>query len=164
MRALGSAPRCHRLDGCQSNMGITSQQFAEMQARLAAKKKAPTVAPIPTVAELHKSVRGPDPLTGITYRSKLERDFHLKIRDQYLYCEYEPLRLRLARNAHYTPDFITEDRDGKLIAWEVKGFWREAARVRIKVAARLFPWLTFKAVRRQRKADGGGWDYEDILP
>lgn len=145
-------------------MGISPQQFSEMQARLAANRKAPAVASVPTVAELHKSVRGPDPLTGITYRSKLERDFHLKIRDQYLYCEYEPIRLKIARGAHYTPDFITEDHNGKLIAWEVKGFWREAARVRIKVAARLFPWLHFIAVRRRPRSEGGGWNQEEILP
>jgi hypothetical protein len=44
-------------------------------------------------------------------------------------------------------------------AHEVKGFWTDDARVKIKVAASQFP-VAFIAVRRIGKAKGGGWDIE----
>jgi hypothetical protein len=66
---------------------------------------------------------------------------------------FEPVRLRLAghgRVAWYTPDFGVAWADGRTEFHEVKGFWREAARVRIKVAAGMYPW-PFVAIR---KVDG----------
>jgi len=41
---------------------------------------------------------------------------------------------------------------------ETKGHWREAARVRIKVAADLYPWFKFVAVKWDKKQ----WVYEDF--
>lgn len=97
------------------------------------------------------------------YRSGLEREFHEHLkRCGYPYCEYEPMSLKLADGARYTPDFVTRDEDGRVKCWETKGFWREAARVRIKVAARLFPWMRFVAVTKARKKDGGGWQVEEF--
>lgn len=75
---------------------------------------------------------------------------------------FEGVKLRLATGAWYTPDFAVWGLDGRLAFEEVKGFWREAARVRIKVAARLYPEITFVALRRKRKKDGGGWEREEI--
>lgn len=88
-----------------------------------------------------------------TFRSKLEAAYALhlearKIARQVLKHRYEGIRLRLAKGAHYTPDFFVVLVDGSLELHEVKGFWREAARVRIKVAAELFPEFRFLAVRR----------------
>ncbi|MFX6258524.1 DUF1064 domain-containing protein, partial [Acinetobacter baumannii] len=42
---------------------------------------------------------------------------------------------------------------------EVKGFWTDDARVKIKVAAEQYP-LTFLAVKAKAKKDGGGWAIE----
>lgn len=109
--------------------------------------------------------RGPN---GEKYRSELEREFHEWLKgpgkNAYAsgYVEHEPTRLKLAERSHYTPDFVTADGFGRLYAWEAKGFWREAARVRIKVAARLFWWMEFIAVQKRKKKDGGGWELEHI--
>ena len=52
---------------------------------------------------------------------------------------YEGVKLRLADGAYYTPDFLVVTSDGLLELHEVKGFYRTAAKVRIKVAAERFP-------------------------
>ena len=44
---------------------------------------------------------------------------------------------------------------------EVKGFWRDDARVKIKVAAEHFPFK-FVAVRKKKLSEGGGWDVEEF--
>jgi hypothetical protein len=46
-----------------------------------------------------------------------------------------------------------------LLLYEVKGMWREAARVRIKVAADRHPFR-FIAVTKRLVRDGGGWKEE----
>lgn len=99
------------------------------------------------------------------YRSKLEREFHWVLRERHpgSWIEHEPIKLKLARGAWFTPDYCVTTRPA-LIFYEVKGFWREAARVRIKVAARLYPWAKFIAVRKRKKKDGGGWEEELFTP
>lgn len=53
-------------------------------------------------------------------------------------------RLRMAANTHYTPDFQTLDKTGTLTMIDTKGghVW-EDAQLKIKLAARLFPFLKF---------------------
>jgi len=72
----------------------------------------------------------------------------------------QSLRLRLANNTTYTPDFIVIDKEGVINAREVKGFWRDDARVKIKVAARLYPWMRFTAATKNKS----GWEHEEIKP
>ncbi len=64
---------------------------------------------------------------------------------------YEPIRLRLAKATGYTPDFTVVLADGHLEFHEVKGFWRDDARVKIKVAAEMYPWARFVIVTRREK-------------
>ncbi len=87
----------------------------------------------------------------------------------------QPVKLVLAHKCTYTPDFVTVEllsaampsklgaglsQPVQLTAWEVKGFWRDDARVKIKVAARMYPWIRFIAVQKAR----GGWKEELIQP
>lgn len=72
---------------------------------------------------------------------------------------FEAVTLKLADNTRYTPDFAVENKDGELEMHEVKGFWRDDARVKIKVAAAIFPFR-FIAVQAKSKKDGGGWKVE----
>lgn len=73
--------------------------------------------------------------------------------------KFEGVKLRLADNTFYTPDFAVMRADGLLEMHEVKGFWADDARVKIKVAADLYPFR-FLAVRARAKKDGGGWAVE----
>jgi hypothetical protein len=73
--------------------------------------------------------------------------------------KFEAVKLRLADNTFYSPDFLVLTVDGALEVHEVKGFWEEDARVKIKVAASIYP-LRFIAVTARSKKFGGGWDVE----
>jgi len=85
----------------------------------------------------------------------------LRTHGSILWYSYEALKLRLADNTFYTPDFFVMTSTGSLEVHEVKGFWEDDARVKIKVAAEKFPFR-FVAVKRQSKADGGGWSVENF--
>ncbi len=75
--------------------------------------------------------------------------------------DFQPEKLRLADNTFYTPDFRVIEMDGRVRFDEVKGFWREDARVKIKVAAEFHPY-EFHAVviRKLPKKFGGGFRIE----
>jgi len=72
---------------------------------------------------------------------------------------YEAVTFKLAKDTRYTPDFLVQLADGTLEAHEVKGFWEDDARVKIKVAASMFPVL-FRAMKPRAKKHGGGWEEE----
>ena len=78
-----------------------------------------------------------------------------------LWYRFEGLKLRLADNTFYTPDFAVMRADGTLECHEVKGFWQDDARVKIKVAAEMYPFR-FLAVKARSKKNGGGWELEDF--
>jgi hypothetical protein len=44
---------------------------------------------------------------------------------------------------------------------EVKGFWTDDARVKIKVAASIYPFK-FMAVKPRPQKVGGGWEVEEF--
>jgi hypothetical protein len=56
--------------------------------------------------------------------------------------EFEPMRLKLADDTYYRPDFGVM-RERQLEFHECKGHMREAARVRLNVAASKFPFPFF---------------------
>lgn len=65
---------------------------------------------------------------------------------------FEAVKLRLADNTFYTPDFMVLMPDFSFEMHEVKGFWEDDARVKIKVAAAQFPFK-FVAVKKTKN----GW-------
>ena len=74
---------------------------------------------------------------------------------------FEGVKLRLADNCFYSPDFVVMRADGAIEMHEVKGHWSDDARVKIKVAATTFPFR-FVAVRVLPKKHGGGWEVEEF--
>ena len=74
---------------------------------------------------------------------------------------FEGVKLRLADNTFYTPDFAVMDIDGVMECHEVKGFWQDDARVKIKVAADMYPFR-FYGIKKKSKKAGGGWDIEEF--
>ena len=65
--------------------------------------------------------------------------------------QFEPRKLTLAPRTTYTPDFRVVMPDGSMEFHEVKGFWRDDARVKIKVAAAKFKQYTFRTVKWDSK-------------
>lgn len=88
------------------------------------------------------------------YGQELEMQRRVGIIDWYA---FEPMKFKLADKTYYTPDFIVMLADGTLEAREVKGFWEDDARVKIKVAAAMFP-LKFSAITKER----GAWKVEEF--
>ncbi len=74
--------------------------------------------------------------------------------------KYEEHKLKLGDGAWYTPDFLVILADGTVEIHEVKGMWREAAKVRIKVAATHHPYFRFIAIQYIN----GGWVRETFGP
>lgn len=73
---------------------------------------------------------------------------------------FQKVTLRLANGCRYTPDYVMYG-GGQTYAYEVKGFMREDAAVKLKVAAANFPWIRFFLISRRRT---GPWESQLILP
>lgn len=137
----------------------TEQQLADYQARrgVQGSRSAADVSDPPfnatAITQRRPPVRGMNK-TEAAYSDYLQM---LKGSGEVLWWRFEPMRLRLANGAWFKPDFGVKLRDGSFEFHETKGFWREAARVRIKVAAELFPFR-FIAVKRTK----GGWSREEF--
>ena len=69
----------------------------------------------------------------------------------------QSITLILANGVRYTPDICLDGVD----FYEVKGFMRDDAAVKLKVAASQFTEYRFHLVTRQR---GGGWRIEEVMP
>jgi hypothetical protein len=83
---------------------------------------------------------------------------HLELRrrcGEVLWYRFEGWKFKLADCTFYTPDFAVMLADRSLEAHEVKGFWQDDARVKIKVAAEMYP-IKFIGVRRIKKQ----WEFE----
>ena len=78
-----------------------------------------------------------------------------------VWYRFEGMKLRLADNTFYTPDFAVMLADGTIECHEVKGHWMDDAKVKIKVASEMYPFR-FVAVKVKAKKDGGGWAVEEF--
>jgi len=94
--------------------------------------------------------------TEQAYESLLES---MRISGEILWYKFEGIKLRLADNTFYTPDFFVMMADGQLEAHEVKGHWQDDARAKIKIAADMYPFK-FVAAKPKAKKNGGGWELE----
>lgn len=84
----------------------------------------------------------------------------------------QSITLKIANGCRYTPDFITvcdcgsgtempeHPQVSQIRAYETKGFFRDDAAVKLKVAATAYPWIKFHLVTRKK----GEWIIQEILP
>jgi hypothetical protein len=94
--------------------------------------------------------------------NKLERayDYHLRLllhSRVILWYAFEAVTFKLAKDTRYTPDFVVMLADGTIEFRECKGWWREDARLKIKVAAAMFPFKFFGITREK-----GEWKSEEF--
>lgn len=82
----------------------------------------------------------------------------LKNAKEIAWYRYEGMTIKLAHDTRYTPDFCVVTKDGNLEFHEVKGFWRDDAKVKIKVAAEMYPFRFF--VIKKSKT---GWVVEEVV-
>lgn len=97
--------------------------------------------------------------TEAAYAAHLEA---AKKMGQVLDFRFEAVKLRLADKTFYTPDFMVLTTDRLIEFHEVKGFWEDDARVKIKVAAEQHWWARFRAVKKLAAKRGGGWETEEF--
>lgn len=136
---------------------------------------SPARAPLAQKPRLRQDRKGPN---------KLEREFEAWLRDEWknvkgVAVEAQALTLTIANGSRFTPDFIVAAKcysevegvydsemqaAARVMAFETKGFMRDDAAVKIKVAARMYPWIKFHLVTKRKKKDGGGWAIEEVLP
>lgn len=111
----------------------------------------------------------PEPIDPETQMNKLEASFARDVlRPQEVMGEirdwrYEPFKFILAhavkgkrKTTTYTPDFLAVSK--KFTMYEIKGFMRDDAMVKIKVAAELFPWFKWVLVTRKK----GEWIFRGV--
>lgn len=96
-------------------------------------------------------------------RNKLEAKFgrfldDLKARGDIKDHRFGSVKFRLAKRTWYEPDYCVIRSDNSIVIYECKGHWEDDARVKIKVAAEMYPHLRWVAVRWVAAA--GGWDFE----
>jgi hypothetical protein len=102
--------------------------------------------------------------TGEMNRTEAAYDQHLELRQragEIAWRRFEGIKLRLADNTFLTPDFAVMLTSGELELHEVKGFWEDDARAKMKIAASMYP-IRLIAVTRALKRDGGGWAVEEF--
>ena len=104
-------------------------------------------------------------------RNKTEAEYELLLQaDPEVYrVWFEPFSLRLSspesgQPARYTPDFLVLMADGTTYVDDVKGSGIDdnAAAVRAKTAAELYPLWTFRIAKKQLKRDGGGFKVREL--
>lgn len=129
-------------------------QLNQGPAGIQIKTEAPTITAITLMAQI-------SPTYDVSMLNKTEAkylDYLKSLNPQWLGVQC--IKLKLAKNTTYTPDFWAIDHLGVLHAREVKGFWRDDARVKIKVAARMYPWVRFTAATLVKQR----WQHEEIKP
>lgn len=97
---------------------------------------------------------------GVMNKLEAEYERHLQLAKSdgcILWYSFDAVKLRLAANTFYTPDFVVMAEDGQIEFHEVKGYWEDDARVKIKVAASLYPFR-FLAVTKAK----GVWAQEEF--
>lgn len=88
----------------------------------------------------------------------------LKLAGDVAWWKFEAIKLTLANNTSLTVDFAVMLACGALEMHDVKGaraIYTDDAKVKMKVAAQMFPF-TFRVAFPVKKADGGGWDIEEV--
>jgi hypothetical protein len=70
----------------------------------------------------------------------------------------EPIKLRLAGRTTYAPDFLVIEGTARFTFVETKGFMREDANVKLKVAAAMYPVFGWLLVTR----DKWGWHVRPV--
>ncbi len=143
---------------------VTSQELKKVLGRKGA--SSPGAAGIPGGAGIFPAAGGfargrtvPKDAAGM---NKLEARYALELEvrrraGEVLWFLFEPFNLRLAERTYYRPDFAVMLADGTLEVHEVKGFWEDDARVKVKVAAARFPFV-FRAVTEKK----GVWRFEEF--
>lgn len=97
--------------------------------------------------------------TDVAKLNRLERAYYDKLHaDGHGWVGVQCITLKLADDCRYTPDLWTFCNG--FCAWECKGFRREDSWIKLKVAARMYPMISFVLVEKTKS----GWHLTAIKP
>ena len=100
------------------------------------------------------------PSTDESKLNKTEKAWLVVVRSRgYVWHGVQNISFKIGDDCRYNPDILAIC-DGQLVAFEVKGFMREDALVKLKTTARAFPWLRIVVVKRIK----GEWIEEEVKP
>lgn len=140
-------------------MGIDISSFPpHVRAQIDAKTRKPGSA----IHAIHKA-KGLKP-TG--EKNKTEQWFENEVLKPQLHdgrifwYAFEVFKVRIAKATYYTPDFLVLPDNQELTVYEVKGHWRDDARVKFKAAAEIIPVMHWIACIRKKS---GYWEYEKLI-
>lgn len=137
--------------------GQSPVSMASIKSIPAAINKSSSIESMRNLQALGRMKTGKMNKTELAYSQHLEA---LKSCGEIVWWKFEAIKLRLAGNTFYTPDFFLLMANGQLECREVKGgYWTDDARVKIKVAASIFPFR-FVAVQKKSNKQGCGWKTE----
>jgi hypothetical protein len=142
---------------------MTAKEYAEFAGRPAPKvdvSKPPFALPAATAGlyALGRLKTGEMNKGEAAYNQHLWQRFNA---GEILWHKFEGIKLRLADNTFYTCDFAVLAADCTLELHEYKGHWLDDAKVKIKIAASLYPFR-FIAVKPRAQKNGGGYDVEQF--
>lgn len=143
---------------------IPERFHAEIMQQLLKPDPVKTTTPIPAIPVPVQASRLRQDTKGL---NKTEAEFLAYLEGRYVgrVIHAQSITLTLANGVRYTPDFFCGQLGpaNKPIFWETKGFMRDDASVKIKVAARVHEWAAFYLVTKIPKKKGGGWDMQKVL-
>lgn len=94
---------------------------------------------------------------GKMNKTELSFEQWLKNNPEIVWYSFEGMKFKIGDKCFYTPDFMALTQYQSLIAYEVKGYWMDDARVKIKAAADKFP-VRFIGVQWKKKK----WEFESF--
>jgi hypothetical protein len=150
---------------------MPSMTQAELDAFLARQKKAKPITadpatwvpPIASPEPVHVSARVTmQKTTDEAKLNKTEARYLARLRMlKFPWIGVQNITLKLADDCRYSPDFWVINADGELEAHETKGgFIREDSTIKLKVAARQFPFIRFILCELHK----GEWTLTHIKP
>lgn len=139
-------------------VSMTRQEYQELLNR---RKADPKPEPPQAVESKAQATHG---ASDTPNKTEAAFGLHLKALYPGAAILFNKVKLRLAKKTWYAPDYmvITGTYDDPVpLFFEVKGFMRDDAAVKIKVAAEQNRWAKFYVVR---KVKGGAWKVERVFP
>lgn len=145
--------------GLGTGRGVRDTWSKKPSAKIITRPAMPGVAASNPKAAMYAKGRMKAGVMNGTERAYHEHLTQRQHAGEIAWFKFEGMTFKLADDTRYTPDFAVMLADGQMEIHEVKGFWTDDARVKIKVAAELFPFA-FIAIKKKAKKDGGGWESE----
>lgn len=107
--------------------------------------------------EIHVTMTDSKDVSKLNRTERAFYDYLQAFKPQWL--GVQGVTLKIGDDCRYTPDFVClHAEQTKLIAYEVKGFMRDDALVKLKVAARQYRWIEFVVVKKIKNS----WELKTV--